>query len=1360
MHEAARKDDAIEHSRALEGLIAGVIVGAVIGALTVTTGGLAAVLFAAAGAASTGGFLGQVAGGFLKHKAGKIVTGARVVRIGGKPAARAVVDRVDCHAEKKIAQGSMTVFIEDYAAARIGDKTECDGKIAEGHPRTRIGLEPGTYLEIGSEVPLWLEIAVAALSLPGIIRGIARIGVKTLLSRGMSFIKNLPGKLAGGVSGLLKGAKTLLGHPVDVATGSVIDSAEDLVLPGPIPVVWERTYSSAQAQEETSLGVGGWTLGWEQGIIEREDVWAFRAEEGRDVYFEKIAPGASTFHRRERLTLTAEEGGRFAVYGHATQQTRRFAPVREGGAALLRSVEDRHGNAVVLYYEEDLLARIEDTAGRSLRLLRDRARRIERVEVWARGELAQWVDYAYHASGELASTTDALGHTDFFEYDAEHRMTKTTLKNGVSFYYAYDPESGRCNRTWGDGGLHTIELKYDLELGRTEVSGNLEPRIYYWDDSGLVRREETLDGRCLRVCDVDDDGFVVAEGPTEQGCTRYEYDTHGNRIKAVDPAGAVTTWVYEGDVPVSLTDPEGLVTRFEHDERDALAIVAYPTGVRYRLGRDLQGRLTSVREGDRTVAMFGYDREHNVVGETDARGAATSYAYDALGRPIERRDAFGRVWRIERDRLGRPAAMQAPDGTVTRTEHDSLGNLTRSIDALGHVTEMEYAGTGVLARLVQPNGQAYSISYDRDERLIGIENPVGERYSYEYDEAGRIVSERTFDGRTLGYLYSDEGYLSSTEYPDGTFRMFQRDARGLVLSDVAPESIVRLERDKLGRVTKATLNERAGKAVVEVKRDTLGRVIEEIQSGRSIRYAYDELGQRIERMLPDGTTTRYGHDEAGDLAWVEHEGRRFSLERDRLGREVARRSAGGFEVRSTYDEMDRLVGRQTVGGGAHGILSSRTWSYDALGRVREITDSRWGTTVYTHDPIGQLLSAQRGSFREAFAYDPAGSLRRLVEELSSPVLGSEPGEWEIRNGNRLVRTPDAEYTYDRRGRRIKKVSLSSSAEGRPGEATDYVWDVRDRLREVKTPDGRRVLFTYDALGRRIRKEVLATEGQAARRTVDFVWDGDELATEIDSVRGTRTFVHEPGTFVPMLHAEQGEVFAVVNDHLGVPKELVDAEGRVAWSAAHSAWGRVVEEYHDPHTKRVRPVESPFRLLGQYADEETGLCHTKYRYFDATIGRWCSPDPLGFEGGANLYAFDGSPAEGHDPRGLCFSKGGKTVRFGPMNPGPLPVKVANTFRSATYNQVVLRDPATLYRVYGGKAGQVGSYWTRTPPAGPLQAKIDLALNPAWGNTATQVVKIKVPAGTKLYEGIAAPQGGLLGGGNQIYIPRVDPSWIIP
>jgi len=117
-------------------------------------------------------------------------------------------------------------------------------------------------------------------------------------------------------------------------------------------------------------------------------------------------------------------------------------------------------------------------------------------------------------------------------------------------------------------------------------------------------------------------------------------------------------------------------------------------------------------------------------------------------------------------------------------------------------------------------------------------------------------------------------------------------------------------------------------------------------------------------------------------------------------------------------------------------------------------------------------------------------------------------------------------------------------------------------------------------------------------------------------------------------------------------------------------------------------------------------------------------------------------------------------------GPLGEDVAKTFRGGRYVESIVNEPTTLYRVYGGKAGQLSPYWTRTKPAGPLQSRLDSAVLSEWGNTADNVVSIRVPKGTTIFEGAAAPQVGkdlpfesVIGGGSQVYIPRVNPDWIV-
>ncbi|QDG52176.1 hypothetical protein FIV42_15940 [Persicimonas caeni] len=129
---------------------------------------------------------------------------------------------------------------------------------------------------------------------------------------------------------------------------------------------------------------------------------------------------------------------------------------------------------------------------------------------------------------------------------------------------------------------------------------------------------------------------------------------------------------------------------------------------------------------------------------------------------------------------------------------------------------------------------------------------------------------------------------------------------------------------------------------------------------------------------------------------------------------------------------------------------------------------------------------------------------------------------------------------------------------------------------------------------------------------------------------------------------------------------------------------------------------------------------------------------------------------------------KGKKYGPHSkPGPLgagPSSKAATFRSHTYTEKILAEPTVFYRVYGGKAGEIGAYWTRVKPQGPLQSQLDLALLPEWGNTVTDVARIRVPAGTKIFEGAAAPQISdsglpiLHGGGNQVLILNVDVNWL--
>jgi hypothetical protein len=93
--------------------------------------------------------------------------------------------------------------------------------------------------------------------------------------------------------------------------------------------------------------------------------------------------------------------------------------------------------------------------------------------------------------------------------------------------------------------------------------------------------------------------------------------------------------------------------------------------------------------------------------------------------------------------------------------------------------------------------------------------------------------------------------------------------------------------------------------------------------------------------------------------------------------------------------------------------------------------------------------------------------------------------------------------------------------------------------------------------------------------------------------------------------------------------------------------------------------------------------------------------------------------------------GKIKKYTPINPGPLDKRIADTFRSSSYTEKITPKEIILYRVISKNGNPTGNYLTRAKPRGPLASVIDSSLDQNWGNTATKIVKLKIPKGIKLY-----------------------------
>ena len=121
------------------------------------------------------------------------------------------------------------------------------------------------------------------------------------------------------------------------------------------------------------------------------------------------------------------------------------------------------------------------------------------------------------------------------------------------------------------------------------------------------------------------------------------------------------------------------------------------------------------------------------------------------------------------------------------------------------------------------------------------------------------------------------------------------------------------------------------------------------------------------------------------------------------------------------------------------------------------------------------------------------------------------------------------------------------------------------------------------------------------------------------------------------------------DQVGLPEELSNAQGQIIWQAQYKTWGSTVEERWEArrlHGAKVQGQtegdipqgdrqEQNLRFQGQYLDRETGLHYNTFRYYDADIGRFICPDPIGLGGGINLGSYAPNPIAWIDPWGWCI-----------------------------------------------------------------------------------------------------------------------------
>ena len=1015
------------------------------------------------------------------------------------------------------------------------------------------------------------------------------------------------------------------GHPVDVVSGMLFTDEEDFSLPGVILLSWERTWYS-DSNYKGPLG-HGWYHNYDMAfaIDEEKNQAIYRMNDGRGVIFELPQPGKFTFDRNEKLFLHCHAEEKFYYITDRDGLIYRFTdkiyndPISKTGSHLLKSISNMNGYAIRFEYNDNgSLIKIIDSAGRLLTVENDAAGHISNIIAPHPNEPNKSftiAHYDYDGAGDMVCHTDALGQQMKFEYD-NHLLVKETWRNGMNWYFVFDGNStgAKCIHTWGDGNIYNHKLIYTQ--GCTVVENSLGHTTTYYHKNGLPYIK--IDGNGAEW-QYRYNRFNELEWETDPlgNQQNYSHDDWGNMITSTDPGGGFTGTEYYHPkfplLPTEAMDAAGGKWKWEYDESANLIERINPLGAKTKYSYD-DGLLKTIITAADAVTILDYDKEQNLIGIQTDDGATTGYGYDVLGNCTRITNPNGVKQKRNYDLKGRIEKVNDFDGNTIDLEYDGIDNVIRYRDKQKEV-EYTYRGLWKLTSRTEA-GATIVFKYDTEEQLRKIINEHNLPYRFELDPTGNVTEEIGFDNITRRYERNAAGWVTKVLRPAAKFTKYCYDASGRVTeveySDTKKETYAYRPDGELMQA----INE---SATVQFERNVMGDILKETVNEEWVSSEYDVFGNRLKTASSLGANITQQYNKMGDVLQMEANGWQAKFEHDKLGLETNRLLPGGISTQWQRDGIGRPI-MQTVGHTAGTNFSTRKrkqYQWDVNDRLKQIKDEK-GITKFEHDGWSNLAKTIFPNGEEQLRNpDAVGNLFKTADRKDR--LYAKGGQLKKANG--------WDYSYDAEGNLIEKKNIN-------GDTWKYDWNDAGMLTKVTRPDKDEVVFTYDALGRRLSKQYKNT-------ITKFTWDGnvplhewkehaktgEKLSNISVGDNGVITWLFDTDSFAPAGKIKGDKQYSIVTDHLGTPSQIFKEDGVLFWECELDSYGKMLVEKGEIGT-------CPFRYQGQYEDVETGLYYNRFRYYAVDEGMYISQDPISILGGFTLYGYVHDPNTWVDILGLA------------------------------------------------------------------------------------------------------------------------------
>jgi RHS repeat-associated protein len=767
------------------------------------------------------------------------------------------------------------------------------------------------------------------------------------------------------------------------------------------------------------------------------------------------------------------------------------------------------------------------------------------------GDTAREVQYGYNDHDQLVSSIDADNNKTTYSYDSYGNLASETDPGGNTIDYAYDGDNDLVGQTLTGYTGSTSGLSCQTVSGSlVESSRSYDPAgqlasitdadcfttLYTYTGNGLVstitRCSDWTGTACTGTSYVEEaNTYNAANQLTQQvtdngqTTTTYSPDAEGQNTSAtLDPAGLdrTTSYVYSPDNAVLSQTVTGSGSSAPAQETD--------------YSYDPMGNMTSQSVHDDPASVASPAGWWPL---TNSGGANENYVPDASGNDNMLTPGTGVSWSTSGAAFGGTSGQQLSANSSVADTADSF-SVSAWVNLAGDTSSYQ----GIMSdHSAEEDG--FRLQYN-----AGNDTWSFDRSTTDTATADLVTADSAATAATGTWTFLTGTFNAST----GALTLYVNGAQnGSTATDTTPYAATGplvIGDDQYEGGVGDFLDGTVADAQVYPYALSSSQVSTLFGEGRSgsldaTKWTLDNRGLPTSMTDPDGNTTSYTYDQAGQLTQVAGPAvpvQTFASQTpvmtapvtsygyDTFGDNVITEDPNGNETFTAYDgngQPTSVTGPSYTPPDGTGTITPQTQTtYNDLGEVQSQTDALGNTTTYNYDQLGDVTSVTApNTGMTAYTYDADGNQtsvtspdgtetqttndflgRPLTSTLTNSASGSaadttsyaygtgDTSPWQTSQTTQDGVTTT--YGHDAAG------EITSVTDG-AGDVTKYQYSPTGQLTETTNPDGTYTTATYDEAGNAIGTADYSAAG-VLQRSESAGYDPDGNQTSVTDYRGNES----------------------------------------------------------------------------------------------------------------------------------------------------------------------------------------------------------------------------------------------------------------